>query len=98
MSNLMPPKINPLSFHGRAKAEWQKKQAIWFKSCSISHMLFCNCGDWMLHLQRYHQRQQCRGTEDIGGAPEGISFVTEDGGSLGGSGGERGGDDTRDVG
>nr|ASH99110.1 ORF2 [Giant panda anellovirus] len=95
----MPPKIDPLSFHGRAKAEWNKKQAIWFKACSVSHMLFCNCGDWITHLQRYQLRQQQCHIEDVipGGAGD-ISFVTEDGDVLTDTGGERGRDTTTDVG
>nr|ASH99098.1 ORF4 [Giant panda anellovirus] len=51
--------LKPNSFHGRALIEYKKKQAIWFKTCSISHQLFCNCGDWQVHLQRYCYRQQC---------------------------------------
>nr|USZ80609.1 ORF4 [Tick-associated anellovirus 10] len=91
--------MNPNSFHGRALIDFKKKQALWFKACALSHQLFCNCGDWQIHLQRYRARQQCI----FGGDPtdvEGISFTTEDGGGSGDTGGELigGGDGTGDVG
>lgn len=31
---------------------WNKKQAKWFRSCSSSHDLFCNCGDWINHIKQ----------------------------------------------
>nr|ASH99124.1 ORF4 [Giant panda anellovirus] len=91
--------LKPNSFHGRALIDYKKKQAIWFKSCSISHQLFCNCGDWQVHIQRYSNRQQCI----IGGDltdEGGISFATESGTSTGDAGGELigGGGITGDVG
>ncbi|ASH99113.1 ORF2 [Giant panda anellovirus] len=88
--------LNPLSFHGRAKIQWQKKQALWFQSCSVSHQLFCNCGDWQTHLQRYRERQRCHFGGITDGDSEGISFVTEDGDDRGDTGGKPGGD-TGDV-
>nr|ASH99090.1 ORF2 [Giant panda anellovirus] len=89
--------LNPLSFHGRTLIEYKKKQAIWFKTCSLSHKLFCNCGDWQIHIQRYCSRQQCI----IGGDltdEGGISFITESGDTAD-SGGELigGGATTGDV-
>ncbi|ASH99080.1 ORF2 [Pitorquevirus ursid7] len=84
--------MNPLSFHGRALIKFKKDQALWFKSCSLSHQLFCKCGDWQVHLLRYCERQRCRIAGDADGLGEGISFVTEDGGSQGNTGREPGGD------
>lgn len=31
---------------------WNKRQAQWFKTCSYSHELFCNCGDWITHIKK----------------------------------------------
>lgn len=36
----------------KAEIEWNKKQALWFMSCSKSHNLFCNCGNWVLHVKK----------------------------------------------
>lgn len=30
-----------------------KKQAQWFRVCSLTHSQFCNCGDWIYHLRKY---------------------------------------------
>lgn len=30
---------------------WNKRQALWFKSCSASHAMFCNCSDWINHIR-----------------------------------------------
>lgn len=35
-----------------AEIEFRKKQAVWFLSCSRSHQLFCNCGDWTAHIKK----------------------------------------------
>ncbi|ASH99083.1 ORF2 [Giant panda anellovirus] len=90
--------MNPNSFHGRAILQFKKKQALWFQSCSFSHKLFCQCGDWQVHLQRYREQQwKCitgGGHTDLGD----ISFVTEDGDTQGDTGGEPGGDDTGGLG
>nr|WKF25153.1 ORF2 [Torque teno neovison virus] len=31
--------------------DYKRKEALWKKQCSISHQLFCNCGDWTYHLK-----------------------------------------------
>ncbi|ASH99086.1 ORF2 [Pitorquevirus ursid8] len=97
MSIVPKYKLNPLGFHGRARAKWQKQQALWFKACSVSHQIFCPCGDWQTHIQRYCERQRCHIGGDTDGDIEGISFVTESGGDPGDIGGEPGGD-TGDLG
>lgn len=39
-------------FRNKEQILWQKKQALWFKSCSATHNLFCNCGDWITHIRK----------------------------------------------
>lgn len=31
---------------------YRQTQAKWFQYCSWTHRLFCNCGDWIAHIER----------------------------------------------
>ncbi|WCS65235.1 ORF2 [Grizzly bear anellovirus 5] len=67
--------------HQRWRAGYMKQQALWFKSCSESHKIFCNCGDWMSHISK----PRC--LTDTGAdvsLQEGISFISEKGDGPGG--------------
>ncbi|WCS65241.1 ORF2 [Grizzly bear anellovirus 7] len=72
-----------LQIHKRWRADYNKKEAIWKRSVSISHSLFCSCPSYTLHFTK-----KCPGSGDggvVGVSPaEGISFVTEDGDDHGG--------------
>nr|WBM82749.1 MAG: ORF2 [Torque teno polar bear virus 48] len=62
-----------LSFHKRALLDHKKKEAIWKQQCSISHKLWCNCGDYLSHLIK------CPTVGGVGVSPvEGLSFTTEE--------------------
>nr|WBM82692.1 MAG: ORF2 [Torque teno polar bear virus 29] len=80
-----------LPVHKRWREDYNRKEALWKRSISLSHKCFCSCPDYRLHFT-----QEC--LTDIAGAggvpgvspAEGISFVTE-AGSGGGGSQERGG-------
>lgn len=63
--------------------EWNKKQAAWFRSCSYSHCLWCNCGDWTFHIKKLLWPGDIKGVGFPGGK-EGGHFV--DGFITGGGG------------
>lgn len=46
MSNFSRPK------RSKQEIEWQRQQAQWFKFCSWSHGIWCNCGDWIFHVKK----------------------------------------------
>nr|WBM82658.1 MAG: ORF2 [Torque teno polar bear virus 18] len=75
-----------LPIHRKWRQEYKKREALWKRSCSISHNIFCSCPSYTLHFD-----PRCRftgGTADgVGGvspADAGLSFITEDGGTPGG--------------
>nr|WBM82668.1 MAG: ORF2 [Torque teno polar bear virus 21] len=79
-----------LSVHKKWRAEHKKKEALWKRSISLSHQVFCSCPSYLNHFQP----PVCRSTAVIGedvSPAEGLSFVTEDGGE--GPGGEGGDED-----
>nr|WBM82729.1 MAG: ORF2 [Torque teno polar bear virus 42] len=64
-----------LAFHRRALIDHKRKEAIWKRSISQSHSLWCNCGNYLRHLIK------CPTVADTGlggvSPAEGISFVSE---------------------
>nr|WBU87841.1 MAG: ORF2 [Torque teno polar bear virus 6] len=66
-----------LAFHRRALIDHKRKEAIWKRSISHSHSLWCNCGNYLKHLIK------CPTVADTGlggvSPAEGVSFETEDG-------------------
>nr|WBM82720.1 MAG: ORF2 [Torque teno polar bear virus 39] len=76
----------------RWRMEFKKREAVWRRSISISHQLFCSCDNYLNHFIKCHST----GGGLIGGdvSPgEGVSFTTntpgtEDGGDGGGEEGE----------
>lgn len=67
-----------LAAHKRWRTEHQRQQALWFKSCSATHKIWCNCGNWQDHILKPKPWSLQQGGADVSLA-EGISFVTEDG-------------------
>nr|WBM82689.1 MAG: ORF2 [Torque teno polar bear virus 28]WBM82701.1 MAG: ORF2 [Torque teno polar bear virus 32] len=65
-----------LAFHRRALVDHKRKEAIWKRSISQSHSLWCNCGNYLRHLIK------CPTVADTGlggvSPAEGISFATEE--------------------
>ncbi|WCS65229.1 ORF2 [Grizzly bear anellovirus 3] len=85
-----------LPVHRRWRANFKKQEALWKRSISISHRVFCSSAENSSHLvppvldYRLHFDPQCHTLPDAGGVggvspAEGISFATEDG--LGGDAG-----------
>lgn len=61
-----------------SRAEQNRKRALWFASCSATHRIWCNCGNWMSHVEeRTQAKRKCGILEGVSPA-EGISFVTEE--------------------
>nr|WBM82662.1 MAG: ORF2 [Torque teno polar bear virus 19] len=67
-----------LAFHKRALIENKKKEAIWKQQVSISHKLWCSCPDYLNHFKKCLIAPAGAGGVSPG---EGISFITEEGGS-----------------
>ncbi|WCS65232.1 ORF2 [Grizzly bear anellovirus 4] len=75
-----------LPIHKRWRSEFNKKEALWKRSISVSHSIFCNCPDYRLHFHpKCHSMAEGAGG-DLGGVSpgEGISFATEE--DIGGAG------------
>lgn len=54
--------------------EWKRQEALWRKSCSASHKIWCNCGEWTRHVPGWSITTGGNTPRDGG-----ISFITEDG-------------------
>nr|WBM82645.1 MAG: ORF2 [Torque teno polar bear virus 14] len=69
-----------LPVHKRWRTEYKRKEALWKRSISSSHAIFCSCPDYRLHFDS-KCRFMAEGGADFGvvSPGEGVSFVTEDG-------------------
>lgn len=79
-----------LSIHKRWRADYNKKEALWKRSVSISHNIFCSCPDYRLHFTKkcLSTGDGGAGLDDVVSGAEGISFTTDsDHGGEGATGG-----------
>lgn len=47
-----------------ARVDWKRKEALWLRTCTSTHRLFCNCTDYTGHLLKIW-----RGVQNIASAP-----------------------------
>lgn len=84
MGNTQSKQVNPIEL------EKKKREALWRRSCSISHQAWCDCGAWWKHVPGWRFTRG-RGLGVGATGPDVILDIAEDG--TGGEGTSAGGGD-----